>query len=77
VTCIWRFKFRTCTSIEPNYAGNKHKSFKIIEIYMFAILGRAKPDTENIRGLNLEAVRHMAVQATKLQLLTGANFDSA
>jgi hypothetical protein len=28
---------------------------------MFAILDKAKPDIENIRGLNLAAVRHMAV----------------
>jgi hypothetical protein len=35
---------------------------------MFAILDKAKTDTENIRGLNLAAVRHVTVQVTKLPL---------
>jgi hypothetical protein len=35
---------------------------------MFAILGRVKPNTESIRGLNLAVVRHMTVQVTKLTL---------
>jgi hypothetical protein len=34
---------------------------------MFAILVKAKPDIENIRGLNLAAVRHTTVQVTRLQ----------
>jgi hypothetical protein len=29
-----------------------------MRIYMFAILEKAKPDTENIRDLNLAVVRH-------------------
>jgi hypothetical protein len=33
---------------------------------MFAILNKAKPDTENIRDLNLAVVRHVAVQVIKL-----------
>jgi hypothetical protein len=36
-------------------------SFNIKRIYMFAILGREKPDIENIRDLNLAVVRHMIV----------------
>jgi hypothetical protein len=35
---------------------------------MFAIFGKAKPDTENVRGLNLAAVRRMNFQVTKLPL---------
>jgi hypothetical protein len=35
---------------------------------MFAILDKAKPDTENVRDLNLAVVRHMTVPVTKLVL---------
>jgi hypothetical protein len=35
---------------------------------VFAILDKAKPDTENIRYLNLAVVRHMTVQVIKLVL---------
>jgi hypothetical protein len=35
---------------------------------MTAILGKAKPDTENIRGLNLAAVKRTAVQVSRLPL---------
>jgi hypothetical protein len=35
---------------------------------MFAIVDKAKPDTEIIRGLNLVMVRRMTVQVTKLLL---------
>jgi hypothetical protein len=52
----------------PNYAGNKAKSFNITRIYMFAILDKAKPDTENVRNFNSEVVRHMTVQVIKLVL---------
>jgi hypothetical protein len=44
------------------------KSFSITRIFMFAILGKAKPDTENIRDLNLAVVRHLVVQVIKLVL---------
>jgi hypothetical protein len=33
---------------EQNYAGNKQKLFYIMAMKMFAILGMAKPDIENI-----------------------------
>jgi hypothetical protein len=33
---------------------------------MFTTLDKAKPDTENIRGLNLAVARHMTVQVIKL-----------
>jgi hypothetical protein len=35
---------------------------------MFAILGKEKPDTENIRELNLAVVRYMIVQVIKVVL---------
>jgi hypothetical protein len=39
-----------------------------MRIYMFAILDKAKPNTENIRDLNLVVVRRMTVQVTELAL---------
>jgi hypothetical protein len=33
---------------------------------MFAILDKAKPDIESIRGLNLAAVMHTIVQVARL-----------
>jgi hypothetical protein len=35
---------------------------------MFAVQDKAKPDVENIRGLNLAVVKLTTVQVTKLQL---------
>jgi hypothetical protein len=35
---------------------------------MSAIKGKAKPDTENIRGLNLAAVKRITVQVSRLLL---------
>jgi hypothetical protein len=35
---------------------------------LFAILDKAKPDIEIIRGLNLAAVKHTTVQETRLLL---------
>jgi hypothetical protein len=48
-----------------DYASNKPKSFNITRIYMFAILGKEKPDIENIRGLKLAVVRHMIIYVIK------------
>jgi hypothetical protein len=39
-----------------------------MEMQMFAILDKAKPDTEYVRGLNLAAVKHATVQVTRLSL---------
>jgi hypothetical protein len=39
-----------------------------MKIKMFAILVKAKPDTESTRGLNLVAVSHTTVQVTRLPL---------
>jgi hypothetical protein len=58
------------TIIQLNYAVNKFQSFNITRIYIFVILDKAKPYTENIRGLNLALVRHMTVQVIKLALQT-------
>jgi hypothetical protein len=35
---------------------------------MFMVQDKAKPDIENIRGLNLAEVKLMAIQMTKLPL---------
>jgi hypothetical protein len=43
---------------------------------MFAILGKEKSDTENIRDLNLAVVRHMTVQVIKLVLQHEQTFIS-
>jgi hypothetical protein len=39
-----------------------------MKMKMFAPLDKAKPITENTRGLNLAADKHMTVQVTKLLL---------
>jgi hypothetical protein len=39
-----------------------------MKMYMFTILDKVKPNTENIRGLNLAAVRLMTIKVTKLLL---------
>jgi hypothetical protein len=51
-----------------NYAGNKQKLYEVIKMQMSAILGKAKPETENIRGLNLAAAKSTTVQASRLLL---------
>jgi hypothetical protein len=45
--------FHTSAIILQNYADNKHKLYKIIKMQMSAILGKAKPHTENIKRLKL------------------------
>jgi hypothetical protein len=66
--CIRLSIFRTSMIILQNYAGNKQKLYKIMKMQMSAILGKAKPDTENIRGLNLAAVKRTTVQVSRLLL---------
>jgi hypothetical protein len=41
------------------------RSHKIMRMKMFAALEQVKPNTENIRDLNLAAVKHTTVQVTK------------
>jgi hypothetical protein len=48
--------------------GNKRKSYKIMRMNMFAVGVKAKPDIENIGGLNLAVVKLTTVQVTKLPL---------
>jgi hypothetical protein len=49
-------------------AEAEQKSYKIMIKELFAILEKAKPDIENITGLNLAAVKHTTVQVTGLPL---------
>jgi hypothetical protein len=53
---------------KQNFAGNKQKSNKIMETQIFATLDKANPDTRNIRGLKLAAVKHTTVQGTRMPL---------
>jgi hypothetical protein len=62
------FNIPTSTIILQNYADNKHELYKIIKMQMSAILGKANPDTENIRGLNLAVANRTTVQASRLLL---------
>jgi hypothetical protein len=43
-------------------------TYKIMITTLFAPLDKAKPVTENIRGLNLAAVKHTTIQATRQPL---------
>jgi hypothetical protein len=61
-TDFWLSKLRTCMILLQNYAGSKQKSYKIMTMKMFTILDKAKPNTGNIRGLNLATVKHTTVQ---------------
>jgi hypothetical protein len=56
--------FRGAEAFQIPY--NKQKSSKIMKMKMFATLAKAKPDTENIRSLNLAAVMCTTVQVSKL-----------
>jgi hypothetical protein len=47
---------------------DKQRLYKIKKMPMFAISEKAKPDTENIRGLSLAAVKRTAVQVTRQPL---------
>jgi hypothetical protein len=47
-----------------NYEGSKQKSYEIKTMKMFEILDKANPNTENIRGLNLAAVKRSTAQVS-------------
>jgi hypothetical protein len=66
--CIRLSICHTFTIILQNYAGNKHKFYKIMNIKMSALYGKAKPSTENMRGLNFAAVNRTTVQVSRLLL---------
>jgi hypothetical protein len=38
-------------------ASNKQKTYEFMQMQVFAILDKAQPDTENIRRVNLAAVK--------------------
>jgi hypothetical protein len=61
-------KCRIFMIIYWNCAGNKHRSYKITKMQMFATSEKEKPDTENIRGLNLAAAKRTTVQVTRKPL---------
>jgi hypothetical protein len=44
------------------------KSYRIMRMNMFAVQDKAKPDKENMKGLNLAVVKLTTVQMTKLLL---------
>jgi hypothetical protein len=48
-----------------NYAGSKQKSYEIMTVKMFETLDKAEPNTQNIRGLNLAAVKRTTAQVSK------------
>jgi hypothetical protein len=58
---------------EPKCAGNKQGSYEIMRITMFAAQDMVKPDRENIRGLNLAAVKLTTIQVTKLLFYRNIN----
>jgi hypothetical protein len=45
-----------------------NRGYKIMRINMFTAPDKAKPDTENVRDLNLAAVKLTTIQVTKLPL---------
>jgi hypothetical protein len=56
------------TGAAVSCTGNKQKSYKIIRKNTFTVQDKAKPDTENIRGLNLAEVKPTTVQVTRVPL---------
>jgi hypothetical protein len=44
------------------------KSFKIMKIHILEIMDKVTPNTENIRGLNLAAVKYMTIKVNKMPL---------
>jgi hypothetical protein len=84
VLCI-NGNFQRCTTVcdlhtafYPSYVYNyitklcrqqAEVIYKIMRMNMFAASDKAKPDVENIRGLNLVVVKLTTVQVTKYLLL--------
>jgi hypothetical protein len=54
--------------IQQNCAGNKQGLYKIMRMAMFTAQDIEKPDTGNIKGLNLAAVKLTTIQLIKLPL---------
>jgi hypothetical protein len=53
--------------LSQNYAGSKQMSHKVMEAKLFPMKAKARPDTENIPGLNLAVVKPTTAQMTKLR----------
>jgi hypothetical protein len=51
---------------QQNHEINKQKSSNFMKMKMFATLDKAKPDTENIRGLNLAVAMCTTVQVFRV-----------
>jgi hypothetical protein len=68
--CTWFSNFPSYLIIHQNYAGNKQKSYKFKKMQVLAILDKENPDTGNIKGLNLAAVKHTTVQVTAVVAVT-------
>jgi hypothetical protein len=51
-----------------SYAGNKLRSYKLVNIQMFMTSEKVKPGIENIRDLSLAVVKYVAVQVTRQPL---------
>jgi hypothetical protein len=45
-----------------------------MKMQMFATLGKANPNTGNIRGINLAAVKHTTVQVTRPQVFSSRKY---
>jgi hypothetical protein len=66
--CTWLSNFHYMHDYITKLCGQQAQPCKIKKMQIFAILDKAKPDTENVRGLNMDAVRRMTVQVTRLLL---------
>jgi hypothetical protein len=60
--------FQPSVCIRLDNKTKKQESYKIMRMIMFAVQDKAKPDIENIRGLNLAAVEIKTVQMAKRPL---------
>jgi hypothetical protein len=63
---MWLSKFRKFMTTQQSYAEDKQKSFTIMKMQMYVLLGKAKPHTENVKGLNMMAVIYTTVEVPRL-----------
>jgi len=56
-TCLQFSKFHICKISSQNYAASKQKPYKIVRMKIFTMLDETKPNTGNLRGLNLKVKR--------------------
>jgi hypothetical protein len=62
--CTWRSKARTHMINKKIMQATSRSHTYNIMMRIFALLDKAKPDIQSIRGLNFAAVRHTTVQVT-------------